>query len=49
MKNLTGKAKIPVKVKGKPLMKVVGRLKDKRSKIIYMYNNQFRGTQNKRM
>ena len=37
MKNLIGKGKYPVKV-DQPLTKLVGRLKDKSSKIIYMHN-----------
>ena len=37
MKNLIGKYKNPVKV-DQPLLKLVWRLKDKSSKIIYMHN-----------
>ena len=43
---LTSKGKHTVKVGNHPHTKVVGRLKDKNSKIIYIHNKQLRDTQN---
>ena len=48
-KNLTGKGKHTVKVVDQPLIKLVGSLKDKSSKITYIHNKQLRDTQNKKM
>ena len=47
-KNLMGKGKHIVKVVNQPLPKLIGRLKDKSSKIVYIYNKQLRDRQNKR-
>ena len=44
MKNFIGKDKNPVKV-DQPLPKLVRRLKDKSSKIIYMHNKQLTDAQ----
>ena len=38
MKNLIGKDKNSVKVENQPVLKLVQRLKEKNSKIIYMHN-----------
>ena len=44
-KNSIDKGRYPVKVVYQPLTKLVGRLKDKSSKIIYVDNKQLRDTQ----
>ena len=46
MKKLTSKGKHIVKVGNHPHTKLVGRLKDKSSKIICIHNKQLRDTQN---
>ena len=46
MGKLTGKGKYTIKVGNHPHTKLVGRLKDKSSKIICIHNKQLRGTQN---
>ena len=46
MKKLTGEVKHTVKVGNHPHTKLVGRLKDKTSKIIYSHNKQLRDIQN---
>ena len=43
---LTGKGKHTLKVGNHPYTKLTGRLKGKRSKIIYIHNKQLRDTQN---
>ena len=43
---LNGKDKHAVKVGSHPHTKLVGRLKNKSSKIIYIHNKQLRDTQN---
>ena len=45
MKKLTGKGKHIIKVGNHPHIKLVGRLKDKSSKIICILNKQLRNTQ----
>ena len=44
-KKLIGKDKYIVKVVNQPHRKLVGRLKDKSTKITYHHNNQLRDTQ----
>ena len=44
---LTGKGKHTLKVGNHPYTKLTGRLKGKRSKIIYIHNKQLRDTQNR--
>ena len=46
MENLTGKGKHKIKVGNHPHTKLVGRLKDKRGKIICIHNKQLRDTKN---
>ena len=46
MEKLTGKGKHTIKVGNHPRTKLVGRLQDKSSKIICIYNKQLRDTQN---
>ena len=46
MKNLIGKDKNSVKVENQPVLKLVQRLKEKNSKIIYMHNKQLMDAQN---
>ena len=46
MKNFISKGKQTVKVGNHPYTKLAGRLKDKSSKIIRIYNKQLRDTQN---
>ena len=46
MKKLTGKGKHTVTVENHPHIKLVGRLKNKSSKIICIHNKQLRYTQN---
>ena len=46
MQKLTGKSKHTVTVGNHPNTKLVGKLKDKSSKIIYNHNKQIRDTQN---
>ena len=48
-KNLIGKRKNTVKVVDQPLIKLVGRLKHKSNKIIYIHNKCLRDTQSKTM
>ena len=48
-KKLTGKGKHIVKVGNHSLIKLVGRLKDKSSKIIYIHIKQLRERQNNQM
>ena len=48
MKKLTGKGKHIIKVGNHPHIKLVGRLKDKSSKIICILNKQLRNTQEKK-
>ena len=48
-KNLTGKGKHIVKVVDQPLIKLVEKLQDKRSKIICIYNKYLRDTKNKKI
>ena len=43
-KNHIGKGKHTAKIVNQPLIKLVGRLKDKSSKIIYVYNKQLQDT-----
>ena len=43
-KSLFGKGKYIVKVVNQPHKKLVGRFKDKSSKIMYIYNKPLRGT-----
>ena len=44
-KNLIGKGKYTVKVVNQPLIKLVGRLNDKRNKVIYIHSKQLGDTQ----
>ena len=46
MKKLISKGKYTVKLENQPHTKVVGRLADKSSKIIYIQDKQIRDTQN---
>ena len=46
MIKLTSKGKQTVKVQNHPYTKLVGRLKDKSSKMLHIYNKQIRVTQN---
>ena len=49
MKNLTGKGKHTSKVRNHPQTKLVGRFKDKSSKIFCNQNKHLRDTQNSQM